>query len=79
MQPSFAHFDGDLLLANVHIGVALCVICFHAQLTLGLCDEAGDLLEQELAEAVYLHAHQPFVLEVQLDHKYSLITSHASA
>ena len=67
MQLYVAHFDGDLFLANVHVGVADRVVRFHAQLAFSFRNETGNLFKQKLVKAVDLHAHKPLVLEVQLD------------
>ena len=61
------HFDGDLFLTNVHVGVASSIVGLHAQLTLRFSNETGNLLKQELVKAVNLHAHESFVFEIQLD------------
>ncbi len=62
-----AHFDGDLFLANVHVGVAGGIVSLHAQLAFGFTDETGNLFPQELVKAVDLHSNKSFVLEVQFD------------
>ena len=61
------HFDGDLFLANVHVGMASRIVSLHAKLTLRFRNETGNLLKQELVKAVNLHAHESFVFEIQLD------------
>ena len=64
VKPDVTHFDGDLFLSNMHVGVAGGVVGLHAQLALRFRNETGNLLKQELVKAVNLHAHESFVLEI---------------